>query len=345
MSAIQERNTIINLKDQPFILLDPDEIYMDEATNVRPYSVDHPTSEDTDELLQLGEEIAKEGQIQPILVTKHDDETNYRLVAGRRRFMGVQLYNMAHTMPIKLKATVIDPMAALDMLRIAAHENIKRKQLTPMDFTGLVANTRKILDAKGNKGAVKVAEFLGVSKATVTEYEKLATLPDDVKVKIHLNELSSQDGLRLARILEAEGEEGLRLALQDADEAAGVVEKGKGTKKAAKGAKAKAIKKAAGKAKLKKDPNASTPRSKSEILEFFEGQAGPANGHPNGAVHVFVRNLTLFAAGEITERTLDKYFSIMVEKADRGKAEPVVEAKGDGDGGAKGKGRAKAQKK
>ena len=105
--------------------------------------------------------------------------------------------------------------------------------------------------------------------------------------------------------------------------------KKKAAKKKAAAAKSKVIK-----GKLREiDPDKSKARSKKEILEFFEGCKGPVYGHANGAVHQFVDNLLKYAAGEIQDRTLEKYFDAMVDKAPKGTPAPKVEtAPADGKG-------------
>ena len=318
------------------LVLDPDSIAEPNETNVRPFSIAHGDTEAEIAAIEaLEKSIAASGQIQPIKVAKIDGakegEPQYMLIAGRRRKRAVQMHNMAladGAEPMKLIAVVSEEEGmtagklAVRMFKQAAHENLHRAGLSPMDFAMDIATVRKNMGSKGS--TQKVAEFFGVSPAQITQHEKLLSdLPEDVQLKVHTGELSRDDAFGLAKIAKTQGAEEASKTAQEAvdagkEEEAAAAATGTGKKAAKKKA---AAKKAVIKKKLQDDPNTKTPRSKKEILAFFESCYGPLYGHPNGAVHQFVDNLIKYAAGEVTDRTLYKYFDLMVDKAPKGTAE------------------------
>ena len=364
--------------EDTLVYLDPNDISEPEITNVRPWSSTHGDTETEIQAIEaLMRSIATEGQLQTGKVMKVANpaagEAPYMLIAGRRRRRAILMYNLALAegkQPLKFAVTLAaEDLKAPKMFRQAAHENLQRAGLSPMDFAMDCGLVRTKFKWEGKAGTKKVADFFEVSPAYVTEHEKLLGLPEDVQTKVHNGELSRDDAFKLAKIAEAAEKEtpgsGAAVASAVAKEA---VEAGKAVERAAeeltgpsssegpaagaaserteagtaapkagtaapKAGKKKAAKKKAAAAKSKVikgklreiDPDKSKARSKKEILEFFEGCKGPVYGHANGAVHQFVDNLLKYAAGEIQDRTLEKYFDAMVDKAPKGTPAPKVE--------------------
>ena len=364
--------------EDTLVYLDPNDISEPEITNVRPWSSTHGDTETEIQAIEaLMRSIATEGQLQTGKVMKVANpaagEAPYMLIAGRRRRRAILMHNLALAegkQPLKFAVTLAaEDLKAPKMFRQAAHENLQRAGLSPMDFAMDCGLVRTKFKWEGKAGTKKVADFFEVSPAYVTEHEKLLGLPEDVQTKVHNGELSRDDAFKLAKIAEAAEKEtpgsGAAVAsavAKEAVEAGKAVERaaeelmspgnpdgpavdeagteGAGTETAAAGGtgkkkatKKKAVKKAAAAAKTKVikkklreggGPTV-TARSKKEILEFFEGCKGPVYGHANGAVHQFVDNLLKYAAGEIQDKTLEKYFDAMVDKAPKGTPAPKAE--------------------
>ncbi len=152
-----------------------------------------------------------------------------------------------------------------------------------------------------------------MSAATITQHEKLLGLGEEYQRAIHAGTVSRDAAFVIANVPEERRQEVLDDAIRrqrdDEDQ-----KKGKKSGAAKKGGvKSKHVKAAARDAGV-----ASGARSKGEIKEFFEGCMGPAYGHPDGAVHQYCKNMLLWIDGEITDRTLYKYFDAMVEGAPKG---------------------------
>lgn len=330
--------------------LDPTDILLPDETNVRPFSTRNQGNEaELEELTRLAQSIEEEGQIQPVVVVKNIamGGPQYSLVAGRRRVAAIKMHNLGSDTQLKVKAVVapikLDKTRTQHMYRQAAHENIQRRNLNAMDFAVNIATTRAKFGEKGKgaKGTQKLAEFFKVSPATITQHEKLLTLPDDVQELVAAGELSNDAALNLVKV--------------DADKRGEVVEKAKehqateqnptdryielidsrdgstipetadqpaAPKRGRKARTTKALKAKHVKKAIREVTGQNTKRSRAEVLEFFQSQLGPTNGHPNGAIHMFCNGLLEWAEGKVSDKALNKLWDKMTEKSDRGKPEP-----------------------
>lgn len=348
-------NVEANMAKGSLVYLDPNDIMEPESTNVRQFTTKSGESDlEIEELTALGLSLAKK-QIQPVCVMLVEDakegEPRYAIIAGRRRRKAALMYNMGlgeGQAPIKLAAIVSAKEKEGRLFQIAAHENILRRNISPMDFALNIKTAREKI-----KGTDKIAAFFGVSPAQITQHEKLLTLPDELQGRVGSGELSKDDAFKLAEIAKVEGGEKARevadqaLAAEksvldsavqgdvlgevegsvvgelageirsDDDSAVGAIgagasksgkKKGGAVKKKAAAARTSVISKAAREAAEKSDKTKVIPRKKKEILEFFESCLGPVYGHANGAVHGFVGVLLDYAAGKVTDKKLQNAF-------------------------------------
>jgi ParB-like chromosome segregation protein Spo0J len=91
------------------------------------------------------------------------------------------------------------------MLRISLTENIQRKNLSPMEFAMNCKRVRGEFAWEGEAGTKKVAEFMGVSAATITQMEKLLVLKPEHQRMIHERALGAQAGQDIADIMKEFG--------------------------------------------------------------------------------------------------------------------------------------------
>ena len=313
------------------LFLDTSEIVESDVTNVRPWTSKESDEEELKKIELLAETIQEEGQIQPVVVRKNGNG-KYELVAGRRRKRAIELINAGREKGKELKVSAVVSVSAnqnQNAFRQATIEKIHREQINPMDMAVNINNVREKFGWKGTKETAKVAAFFKVSKASVIQYEKLLQLPVEVQKKVHKGELTRDDAFKLSQIHKDEGEEAVLHTASHAIAIGSAVEQSGGTKKEVKAAKSNVIKRAAkevkdAKRKAKGKEVKPEPRSRREIIEFFEGMQGPAYGFPNGDVHVFVAKFMDWCKGEIADSTLEKYWMKMVVSAYKGKAEVNV---------------------
>lgn len=350
-------------KEQEGILLKlfPEQIVKPEASNVRPFSVRlGETDEEKAAIAELAESIRSNGQLQPVRVRPTNDPAVFELAMGRRRLDAVAYLN-AHLQKGEeaktIDAILLDPRTRSGgqndaaFFRAAFVENHQRKGISDMDFAFDMKFLRDKFGWADAKGTKKLADWLGISPATITQKEKFLDFPEPVQIAIHQGQISAQQAFDLYDIGKAEGMDAavnvLNLALTEGraiESAAGgdeeeVVEvettdggtatvtgkkkagtKKKAAKKKAAAAKSKVIKKA--KRDLAGDePPTAKKRTVKEIGEFFDGLLGPAYGHANGTIHRFLQKFQDYRAGTLSDRTFETYFEKMVEKADRGTPE------------------------
>jgi len=156
--------------------------------------VDDPITEvrlgpkDKDEakkLKELSQDIAENGLIEPVVVRKVGDNGSYAVIAGHRRVAAIKLLGQDTVHAVLRDAD--DDQAA----RIAISENLKRKNFSPYSLALLMQKIRKQFNWGGEEGTRPVAEYLGVSPATVTEHEKLLTMvPKEVQQAVHAGAMS-----------------------------------------------------------------------------------------------------------------------------------------------------------
>ncbi|MDI6851461.1 MAG: ParB/RepB/Spo0J family partition protein [bacterium] len=117
----------------------------------------------------LVESIKKHGVLEPILVKK--DGERYQLLAGERRFLAAKKAGL-DKVPVRV-LEVDEPSTA----EIALVENLLREDLNPLEeATGI-----ETLISKFNYTHEKVAQILGIDRATVTNKLRLLKLSDHVK--------------------------------------------------------------------------------------------------------------------------------------------------------------------
>jgi ParB-like chromosome segregation protein Spo0J len=109
------------------------------------------------------------GQIVPLVVEMQGAVPV--LVDGRRRLEAAQLLD-SDEHPFKLDCVVRTNGG--DPLQTAIHANLKRRGYTPLQFAKLCAELRK---SHKWEGTAEVAQYLGVSRAQVSQHDKLLSKP------------------------------------------------------------------------------------------------------------------------------------------------------------------------
>lgn len=123
-------------------------------------------------LADLIESIRASKQHQPALVREDPIRAGmFLLVAGRRR------YHACLTLGVPLLCYVAE-LSDTEAHQAGCHENLKRKGFSALDFALLCAEVRRLYEWPGSAGTRKVAGYLGVSPASVTQHEKYLRRPD-----------------------------------------------------------------------------------------------------------------------------------------------------------------------
>lgn len=140
------------------------------------------------DLTDLAKSIARDGQIQPVVV-RRDSQKNPVLVLGFRRFAAIQLINED---PAKYGLTGrqmsllarFESVTEEEALRLNVQENTQRTDLSPMDL----AVAARELGRRG-MGRSEVAELMNRTTANISQLLGLFDLPQEVIDKVHTGEI------------------------------------------------------------------------------------------------------------------------------------------------------------
>ena len=133
---------------------------------------------DQDKLQELADSIAAQGVIQPIVVRPIEDG-RYEIIAGERRWRASQLASLQE-IPVVIHE--VDDQAAMAMALI---ENIQRDDLNPLEE----ANALDRLLHEFGLTHQQIAQAVGKSRTTVTNFLRLLELNDVVKKMLELRQI------------------------------------------------------------------------------------------------------------------------------------------------------------
>jgi ParB family chromosome partitioning protein len=133
---------------------------------------------DDSALDELAESIKSQGLIQPIVVRRSGDELE--IIAGERRWRAAQRAGL------KEVPVVIKDVAQETAFEWALVENIQRMDLDPIETA--LASKRLIDEHEYDHGTL--AQRVGKSRVSITNSLRLLTLPEAVRQKVAVGELS-----------------------------------------------------------------------------------------------------------------------------------------------------------
>ena len=132
-------------------------------------------------LEELTSSIKELGIIQPIIVRPYyDEEGKFEIIAGERRWQAAQ-YAGLHEVPV-----VVINVDNLKSLEFAIVENVQRKDLNPIEE----AEGYKRLIDEFNYDQDKVSQFVGKSRAHISNCLRLLSLPKEIQELIIEGKLS-----------------------------------------------------------------------------------------------------------------------------------------------------------
>jgi ParB family chromosome partitioning protein len=145
-----------NKKDNGLLLIPIEKIFRDQ---------NQPRKEfDKEKIEELAQSISKNGLIQPLILTKNDNES-YTLVAGERRWRAAQIANL------KILPSLLLP-ADLDKDEISLIENIQRENLK---VTEEAQAYQKLIDQNGYTHD-QLSKIVGKSRSHITNLLRILNL-------------------------------------------------------------------------------------------------------------------------------------------------------------------------
>ncbi len=154
---------------------------------------DQPRKEfDEGAIERMAASLAKHGQITPIAVRWSPSSDRYVIVAGERRWRGAMRAGIK-SLDCKVRKGPVD---SGDLLAVQLVENLLREDLSPMDQAHAF---RRLMDANGWSGA-RLAQELSIAQPRVVQMLALLDLPDSVREKVELEELSASSAYELSKV-------------------------------------------------------------------------------------------------------------------------------------------------
>ena len=145
---------------------------------------DQPRGEIEDgKLEELARSIQSHGVIQPILVSPQENGT-FEIVAGERRWRAAQRAGLMRV-PVTVRS-----VTDMNRLELALIENIQREDLNPID----AATAYKRLAEEFDLTQEEIALSVGKDRATVANYRRLLSLPNEVRAEISAGNLTMGHG-------------------------------------------------------------------------------------------------------------------------------------------------------
>lgn len=148
---------------------------------------------DVDKLQQLADSIREKGVIQPLLVTRSNDN-RYVLIAGERRLRAAKLAGRE-----EVPVVVMDKGSDNESLELALIENIQRHDLNPIEEA--MAYGR--LMEEFHLTQEEVAKKVGRQRSTITNVLRLLQLPKHVQDDVVQGVISEGHARVLLRIKDA----------------------------------------------------------------------------------------------------------------------------------------------
>jgi len=174
-------------------------------------------------ILSLASDIAKRGLLQPIVV-KDLGKGNFRLVAGFCRFKAVQ-HNGTKVIDVKSVKGKTEDEIVLKLI-----ENVKRKDLNPIDIAHCLDELRKV---KNITKQGDLAKEVDMSPAWVSQHLGLLKADESVQKAVSSGEMGLQAARNITSLPQSQQAEALSDAKKEAKAAGKKKVTSKGTKRQA----------------------------------------------------------------------------------------------------------------
>jgi ParB family chromosome partitioning protein len=159
-----------------------------EVIDKNPYQTRYVFDEET--LWELRDSIKEHGVVQPVVVRPAEEEGRYILVLGERRLRASKMAGK-ETIPAMVRR--LSPQQAAEMTVL---ENIAREDLNPLEQ----AEAFRVLSVQFGLTQEQIADRIGLSRETVSNYMRLLRLPRKVMDYLLSERLSFSDCREILRL-------------------------------------------------------------------------------------------------------------------------------------------------
>ena len=159
-----------------------DSIFWIETGKIRPNPFQPRTEFDEVKLKDLSSSIRQYGILQPLVVTRHEDEhqdgiaTYYELIAGERRLRAAKLAGLSQV-PVIIRTKEEENQVRLELAII---ENLQREDLNAIDR----ARAFDRLAKEFKLANTEIAEKVGKSREYVSNSIRLLALPEEMQMAV-----------------------------------------------------------------------------------------------------------------------------------------------------------------
>jgi ParB family chromosome partitioning protein len=145
---------------------------------------------DEEMLGELRDSIKEHGVVQPVVVRPAEEEGRYILVLGERRLRASKMAGK-ETIPALVRR--LSPQQAAEMTVL---ENVMREDLNPIEQ----AEAFRVLSLEFKLTQTQIADRIGMSRETVSNYMRLLRLPQKVMEYMLADRLSFSDAREILRL-------------------------------------------------------------------------------------------------------------------------------------------------
>ena len=172
-------------------------IFLIEIEKIKPNPHQPRRTFDEESLKELAASIQEFGILQPLLVSKIEEETengtkvSYQLIAGERRFKAAKILGLERV-PVIVKKIEFEA----DRLEIAITENLQRAELNPVEAARAFA---KLQDEFGLTQR-EIAQRLGKSREAIANTLRLLNLPSNIQDALTQNKINESQARALLAV-------------------------------------------------------------------------------------------------------------------------------------------------
>ncbi|HUN80089.1 MAG TPA: ParB/RepB/Spo0J family partition protein [Phycisphaerae bacterium] len=134
---------------------------------------------DETSLVRLAASFKERGVLQPVLVRRTD--AGYELIAGERRMRAAAIAGIQEI------PAIIRSARDEELLELALIENLHREDLNPIER----AKAYQVLGDRYNLTQDQIASRTGDDRATIANYQRLLSLPEEIQNLVSARELSA----------------------------------------------------------------------------------------------------------------------------------------------------------
>lgn len=142
-----------------------------------------------EKLNELVQSIKSQGIIQPIVVTRNEND-RYTIVVGERRWRAAKILGM------KSVPAIVKEMNKKQIIESALIENIQREDLNPIEL----AQAYKRLIDEFKYTQEELSEIVGRSRSSVANILRLLKLPENIQNAIRENKITEGHGRALLAV-------------------------------------------------------------------------------------------------------------------------------------------------